>query len=159
MLFCFVLVVDLPHLNSLGCFNDPSSPAVLPKLYANFRSQIHWQNMNLTISQCAHVARDIGRAYFGIRFYGECYTAPDEDAAVKYSTQGKSTTCWSGVGSNYASFFYTFNNVSDIVNFFVVHALNRLIYSSRAFLKGNLAFASKQFWSCACDDSDHFYYV
>lgn len=57
----------------------------------------------------------MGYAYFGVHYYAECYTAPDAYAAANYARRGKSTSCWSGVGSSTDTFFYTFNQVSLLI--------------------------------------------
>jgi len=48
----------------LGCFNDDHKNRVLPHMFANFRPQIKWHNMDLTIEQCAKAAKEHGMFSF-----------------------------------------------------------------------------------------------
>ena len=66
-----------PSLQPLGCYNDSSTDRALSDLYANFRSQIIWTKMELTVKQCARVAYNKGYEYFAIQVYGECFGGKD----------------------------------------------------------------------------------
>ena len=68
----FFSTEPMPNPEPVGCFWDYFDRA-LPDHYANFRDQIIWKNMNLTVNQCARVAQDKGYEYFAVQFYGECY--------------------------------------------------------------------------------------
>ena len=49
--------------------------------------------MELTVNQCARVAHDIGYEYFGIQYYGECYSG--RNAGNSYAKYGNITAeCW-----------------------------------------------------------------
>ena len=62
-------------------------------LHANFRENIDWLNMELTVNQCAQVASDIGYEYFGVQFYGECHSG--RNAKESYAKHGNITEgCW-----------------------------------------------------------------
>ncbi|KAL9986872.1 hypothetical protein ACROYT_G001080 [Oculina patagonica] len=78
---------------------------------ANFRSQIIWTNMELTVNQCARVAYDKGYEYFAIQFYGECWGG--KDSAKNYVKYGRSEDCIEfnnqnghGVGGPKTNFVY-----------------------------------------------------
>lgn len=95
----------LPPLTNLGCFADGWNRA-LPVPYANMRSQIVWTNMNKTVSECAHIARDKGYSYFGVQFYGECWSAPDNVASANYNKHGAADNCVWGVGADWSNMVY-----------------------------------------------------
>lgn len=107
----------MPNPEPVGCFWDYFDRA-LPDHYANFRDQIIWKNMNLTVNQCARVAQDKGYEYFAVQYYGECYGG--KNAENMYNRYGKSTYCWAfdkqnglGVGRGLANFVYRINQVSS----------------------------------------------
>lgn len=110
----YVYTLDpLPTLEGLGCFADHGAPnRALPVLYAYFRYQIDWSNMNQTIHQCAHMARDKGYDLFGVQYYGECWAG-----GTNYDRWGEATNCFSYagswlVGSNWSNYVYRFNQGS-----------------------------------------------
>ena len=113
----FFFTEPMPNPEPVGCFWDYFDRA-LPDHYANFRDQIIWKNMNLTVNQCARVAQDKGYEYFAVQYYGECYGG--KNAENTYSKYGKSTYCWKfdkqngfGVGRDLANFVYRINQVSS----------------------------------------------
>eukprot|EP00794_Sanderia_malayensis_P014098 gene14098-15570_t len=93
-------------LRMVGCFADVKNDRALPVLYANFRNQIDWSNMNETIKQCADGADHNGYRWFGIQFYGECWSGPS--ASTTYDKHGISTNCRDGVGAADANAVYQF---------------------------------------------------
>ncbi|XP_022806380.1 uncharacterized protein LOC111343457 [Stylophora pistillata] len=113
----FVYTLEpLPSIQPIGCYHDKYDDRALPVDYANFRSQIIWTRMNLTVNQCAQVAFDKGYEYFSVQFYGECFGG--EDAGTMYSKYGKSGNCWvfndqngHAVGSDLTNFVYQFQQV------------------------------------------------
>lgn len=91
----------------LGCFRDETTkPRPLPILVKNFRRppQIDWNNLNKTIEACAIKVKEAGFVYFGLQFYGECWSGPK--AHLTYHEDGKSKRCIAGVGMAYANFVY-----------------------------------------------------
>lgn len=86
----------------------------MPDLYANFRPYKDWNNMNATILQCAYVARDKGYEYFGVQFYGECYSSVDAaETYDKYGVQTNADLCWANVGGSMTNFVYRIPQVSS----------------------------------------------
>lgn len=117
MVTFFFSTEPMPNPEPVGCFWDYFDRA-LPDHYANFRDQIIWKNMNLTVNQCARVAQGKGYEYFAVQFYGECYGG--KNAENMYNRYGKSTYCWAfdkqngfGVGRGLANFVYRINQVSS----------------------------------------------
>ena len=113
----FFSTEPMPNPEPVGCFWDYFDRA-LPDHYANFRDQIMWKNMHLTVNQCARVAQGKGYEYFAVQFYGECYGG--KNAENMYNRYGKSTYCWAfdkqngfGVGRGLANFVYRINQVSS----------------------------------------------
>lgn len=111
----------MPSLETVGCYYDTGYNRALPDHYANFRDQIVWSHMNLTVNQCARVAQDKGYEYFSVQFYGECYGGID--AGSTYDKHGKSTGCWvfdkdrgHGVGESFTNFVYRIKKVSNTRN-------------------------------------------
>ena len=90
----------------IGCYKDAlKQPRPLPELIKNYRGgQIDWNNLNSTIDACAEEARNKGYLYFGLQFYGECWSGPL--AHLTYDRDGSSTNCYEGVGKKQANFVY-----------------------------------------------------
>ncbi|XP_028401393.1 fibropellin-1-like isoform X2 [Dendronephthya gigantea] len=102
-----------------GCFKDPSrEDRTLPELLANFRDKIdwnEWKNFLDTFScECAKQARKKDYRYFGLQFYGECWSGmhserlfsikkPSQCLGYEYKTCEDSTNsaCTGGGGYNY----------------------------------------------------------
>jgi len=98
--------LTVADLEAVGCYKDKSNRA-MPDLYANFRPYKDWNNMNVTILQCAYVARDKGYEYFGVQFYGECYSSVDAaETYDKYGVQTNADLCWANVGGSMTNFVY-----------------------------------------------------
>ena len=91
----------------MGCFRDETTnPRPLPILVKNFRwpGQIDWNDLNKTIEACALKVKEAGFVYFGLQFYGECWSGPK--AHLTYDEDGKSKGCIVGVGKPRANFVY-----------------------------------------------------
>lgn len=98
---------NIPEFKPVGCFRDSGRrPRPLPKLIANLRGGIDWYNLNKTIAECAHRVSVTGFRYFGVQFYGECWSGMN--AQSTYDKQGTSTRCIYGVGRRKANFVYAF---------------------------------------------------
>jgi hypothetical protein len=64
-----------------------------------------WKDLNSTVIEaCAQETRIRGYMYFGIQFYGECWSGPQ--AHQTYSNDGHSTMCINGVGRGFANMVY-----------------------------------------------------
>lgn len=108
----FVFIDPATNLQPIGCYNDSAKERALPVFYANARGNIDWFNMELTVNQCAQVASDMGYEYFGVQFYGECYSG--RNAKESYAKYGNITEgCWEfdnqtgfAVGKEGANFVY-----------------------------------------------------
>lgn len=101
----------LPSFQPLGCYHDSYYGRALTDNYANFRDQIIWKRLELTVNQCARVAQEAGYEYFAVQYYGECHSG--KDAGKSYAKYGKSTKCWQfnkdkvfGVGKEWTNFVY-----------------------------------------------------
>ena len=79
-------------------------PRPLPQLIKNFRGGLDWHNLNKTIDACAEQAKKKGYLYFGLQFYGECWSGPH--AHLTYDQDGNSTKCIYGVGQRRANAVY-----------------------------------------------------
>ncbi|CAH3138304.1 unnamed protein product [Pocillopora meandrina] len=91
----------------IGCFVDSGAiPRPIPKLVANFRGNIDWHNLNKTVLDCARRVNSKGFRFFGIQFYGECWSG--ENAELTYNKQGTSKNCFRGLGERKANFVYAF---------------------------------------------------
>lgn len=96
-----------PALEAIGCYKDKHNDRALPTLYHSFRPYIKWSNLNETIRGCATVARDMGYEYFGVQYYGECWSS--ENATYTYAKHGvqtKAKECMANVGGKYTNFVY-----------------------------------------------------
>ena len=88
----YFFIDPAPNLQPLGCYRDEVGNRALPDNYANFRNQIIWTKMELTVHQCARVAHDKGYKYFAVQYYGECYGG--NDGGSSFAKHGNSTECW-----------------------------------------------------------------
>ena len=105
-----------PAFKPVGCFRDHGRrPRPLPKLVANLRQDIVWTDLNRTIIECGCIVNEIGFHYFGVQFYGECWSG--KDAEVNFNKQGKSGRCIYGVGKGHADFVHALVEKGD--NFFI----------------------------------------
>lgn len=104
------------HYEPIGCFGDKLDvPRPLPLLVRNYRSRpyrVDWNNINNTIQACAKEVKKAGYVYFGLQFYGECWSGPH--AHLTYDEDGKSTRCVNGVGKRMANFVYRLVFKGDI---------------------------------------------
>lgn len=100
-------LTPIPEFRPIGCFVDSGAiPRPIPKLVANFRGNIDWHNLNKTVLECARRVNSKGFRYFGIQFYGECWSG--ENAELTYNKQGTSKNCFRGLGERNANFVYAF---------------------------------------------------
>ncbi|KAK2574277.1 hypothetical protein P5673_000422 [Acropora cervicornis] len=89
-------------VEAIGCFRDERSRA-LPDLVKNLRGTIDWNHMERTVASCAKAVQAKGYKYFGLQFYGECWSG-----GIVYDKYGVSPpeSCWKGVGKQWANFVY-----------------------------------------------------
>ena len=102
-LFWFAVAIEYSRI---GCYRDTLvKPRPLPELIENFRGgRVDWNNLNNTIAACAEAAKKKGYLYFGLQFYGECWSGPQ--AQLTYARDGPSKNCSKGVGEERANFVY-----------------------------------------------------
>lgn len=116
---------SIPEFKPVGCFFDRGRrPRPLPQLIANFRGDIDWRNLNNTITKCARKVSEKGLGYFGLQFYGECWSGVN--AHRTYNKQGTSTRCIYGVGRRRANFVYVFVKKGTFCFILLKKALNTL---------------------------------
>ena len=109
---CLLLFQGTVLFQGVGCFNDKRNPRPLPELLKNFRGKtFDWLNYNNTIMKCALLAKAKNYKYFGLQFYGECWSGPSADSS--FSKDGKSPQCDSGVGKSNAIFVYKFSDQGE----------------------------------------------
>lgn len=109
---------NISEFKPVGCFRDRGRrPRPLPRLIANFRGGIDWNNLNKTISRCAHRVSKTGFRYFGIQLYGECWSGMNAERT--YYKQGASTRCIYGVGRRKANFVYVFKEKGTFPSFLI----------------------------------------
>ncbi|XP_068721451.1 uromodulin-like [Montipora capricornis] len=111
LLFLLSAVVFFHHTvaieySPLGCFKDkrPAKERALRILVKNFRGNLDWNNLNKTVEDCANEAKKKGFLYFGVQFYGECWSDPM--AHLTYDKYGPSKQCSHGVGGPDMNFVY-----------------------------------------------------
>ncbi|XP_020917135.1 uncharacterized protein LOC110254475 [Exaiptasia diaphana] len=103
----FVYVDIKKPSKSLGCFLDKGvdNSRPFPQLIVNYREAIDWHDLKTSvIDKCAKKTKERGYTYFGIQFYGECWSGPDDD--VQYDRDGPSTDCRNGVGEEKSFMVY-----------------------------------------------------
>jgi len=112
------LQTGLPRLIEVGCYKDSESNRALRTLYAFLRLEIDWYNLRSMITKCAERAWSRGFRYFGIQFYGECWS--DEEAETRYAMHGEvdasntEQNCLEGTGMHWANFVYKFAPWADL---------------------------------------------
>lgn len=92
----------------VGCFEDRFHSRALPELIANYRGsdQFDWFNLDKYVKKCAEEAKKRNYMFFGIQFYGECWSGVN--AALSYDKYGPSPRCIQNVGMDLANFVYRF---------------------------------------------------
>ncbi|XP_031553321.1 neurogenic locus notch homolog protein 1-like isoform X4 [Actinia tenebrosa] len=93
--------------SSVGCYKDHGGDdRPFPTLVANLRPGIDWNDIKTSvIDKCANAVQALGYKYFGIQFYGECWSGPD--ASVQYDKHGtQGSECYVGVGAAGSNFVY-----------------------------------------------------
>ncbi|XP_031575085.1 uncharacterized protein LOC116308745 isoform X1 [Actinia tenebrosa] len=92
----------------VGCYRDSQlKPRPLPELIHNYRlnDEMDWKDLNGSVVQaCAQEAHSRNYVYFGIQFYGECWSGPR--AHETYFKDGLSRECIDGVGEGFANMVY-----------------------------------------------------
>ena len=89
--------------SDIGCFQDDMNNRALPTQLLNERDRsslvfdgfyIEWERkdfMSELVCRCAEKAKSLGYTYFGIQFYGECWSG--ESSHQTYNKHGKSDDC------------------------------------------------------------------
>ncbi|KAJ7328139.1 Lysyl oxidase-like 4 [Desmophyllum pertusum] len=90
-----------PYYN-LGCWADKPRKQRTMTLLKNIRKKIDWFDMGKTVTACYSLAKDAGKKYFAVQFYGECWVSDDE----KFREYGQATNCWKGVGAHWSNYVY-----------------------------------------------------
>ncbi|CAH3176572.1 unnamed protein product [Porites lobata] len=106
----------------IGCFEDHGSRP-FPQLLLNKRKIINWENWNefleTLVCECANVTAAAGYTYFGIQFFGECWTGENPDVA--YDSGGKSNSCF---GQNFLPCDASFSSCAGEENVNYVYRIN-----------------------------------
>ena len=58
---------------------------------------------NLAVTACYNLAKQAGKKYFAVQFYGECWVSDDD---LKYKKYSQATNCYQGVGANWSNYVY-----------------------------------------------------
>ena len=89
----------------IGCFADRRDSRAFSEIVANLRQDVDWHKLNETINECAkNVQEKCGWTYFGVQFWGECWSSPGEGHG--YRRHGVSRECYHGVGSSFSNYVY-----------------------------------------------------
>ncbi|XP_048587733.1 uncharacterized protein LOC5505372 isoform X1 [Nematostella vectensis] len=94
----------------VGCYNDPQEhPRPLPEILENFRlppNNLNWTDLNSSVvEECARLAEQKNYSYFGVQFWGECWSGPQ--AQDTYDRDGHSDECYEEtVGMDNANMVY-----------------------------------------------------
>ncbi|XP_065676432.1 uncharacterized protein LOC105848164 isoform X3 [Hydra vulgaris] len=84
--------------SKVGCYNDFGSISGKRPFskYVSYRSLIDWNNKKTSLKNitmlCSSYAQNNGFEYFGIEFWGECWTGATTD--INYTRDGESNRCW-----------------------------------------------------------------
>ncbi|XP_068719759.1 uncharacterized protein [Montipora capricornis] len=108
----FSLTTETPVYEPIGCFLDRGiSPRPMPLLLKDFRPDMNWNDIASVIEKCASLAHKKSLSYFGLKYYGECWSG--ETAGQTYSRDGPSDSCIKGVGQRSSYFVYKFFDYGD----------------------------------------------
>ena len=122
-----MLILD-PRYEPVGCFKDNGGKnRPLPELLSNLRSHINigWTNLDKIIYVCSDLAASKGYTYFGIQFWGECWSGPKADET--FFKDGKSKDCAVGVGKAGSNFVYRLKQSKSQSIRRIFHVLNRYL--------------------------------
>jgi len=96
-----------PEYVQVGCFRDRPRLRALPKLLVNYRGTLDWNtDLSYIVLKCAQEAKKRNYMYFGVQFYGECWSG--DTAPMTYDRYGKSFQCTPTVGRAFANMVYRF---------------------------------------------------
>ena len=59
-------------------------------------------DFSVTVKACYNEAKDAGKTFFAVQFYGECWASDDE----KFRDYGQATNCYNGVGTQWSNYAY-----------------------------------------------------
>jgi len=107
----FSLLHGVPVFEPVGCFQDSGiSPRPMPLLLKDFRPGMNWNNIDAVIKQCAGLTHSKSLIYFGLKYYGQCWSGAT--AGKTYSRDGPAESCVKGVGVESTFFVYKFYDYS-----------------------------------------------
>lgn len=94
---------EIPCLEAIGCYRDRPGIRALPELVKNLRPTIDWFHIDETIASCSKLVQSKGYKYFGLQFYGECWSG-----SADYGKYGVAPpeNCWRGVGIHWTNYVY-----------------------------------------------------
>lgn len=103
----FSVVLGAITYRPIGCIHGGGIHP-LPTLLHNFRGNIDWYNIQLTVEQCVTAASSSGFPYFGIEFWGECWVSNTFDITPFSLVLGSEceTNCYSGIADSNKQFIY-----------------------------------------------------
>ncbi|XP_078370637.1 uncharacterized protein LOC144654377 [Oculina patagonica] len=114
LLESFSLLQGEPIFEPVGCYLDSGiSPRPMPLLLKDFRPDMNWNNIEAVIEKCAGLAHNKSLSYFGLKYYGQCWSGAT--AGLTYSRAGLAESCVRGVGVESTYFVYKFYDYSDQV--------------------------------------------
>lgn len=112
----------------VGCFED-KKPRALPELLANYRGKLNWNNLKEVVKKCAQEAKKRNYMYFGIQFYGECWSGIT--APLTYDRYGQSQRCTSEVGRARANLVYRFiGEEKECLDYLLLNSASRFTTSN-----------------------------
>lgn len=110
-----VFSIDVIDYVPVGCYKDIRLNRALPTLLANYRVKnakwpdiLDWTDLeNSVIKKCATKAKERGYSFFGIQFYGECWSgSASQSTYAKHGLSKRCTTAAPYVGKDHANFVY-----------------------------------------------------
>ncbi|KAL9987880.1 hypothetical protein ACROYT_G002258 [Oculina patagonica] len=108
----------------VGCFKDKLRQRALPELLVSYRGKIDWNNLNQIVENCAREAKKKNYMYFGIQFYGECWSGAT--APGTYDRYGRSTQCTTTVGKAGTNLVYRLvGDEKECLNYLPLSEANR----------------------------------
>lgn len=101
-----------PVYEPIGCFSNRGiSPHPMSLLLKDFRPDMNWNEIDSVVKRCANLAHEKRLRYFGLKYYGECWSG--ETADQTYNRDGPSEACVRGVGQRSSYFVYKFYDYGD----------------------------------------------
>lgn len=126
----------------VGCFNDRLSARALPELLENFRVQnskwpevMNWTHIETSvIKKCAAKAKSKGYLFFGIQFFGECWSGlRSHQTFAKYGPSSRCTKTAPLIGMQRSNYVYMLTKENECNRYKIFNSPDRSQFHNTDF--------------------------